>query len=156
MNIIAISGILSKDVELRYTQTGVAIGAFSIAHNAKVKQGEQWVDEVSFFDCKVFGRTAEIINQYFCKGKRIVLNGRLKQESWQTKDGGKAYRVVILVDGFEFPEKQQTQEQTPAPAPQYQMPKTQAQQTQQYHPQQQTMDMSGNVSGDVLENEIPF
>lgn len=113
MNIVTISGVLTKDVELKYTSQGMALATISIAYNHKIKKGDEYINEPSFFECKAFGRGAEVINQYFKKGKKIILNGRLKQESWITKDGGKAYKVVILIEGFEFPETQSQATQAP-------------------------------------------
>ena len=69
LNSVVLIGRLTRDMELKYTSGGMAIGKFSLAVNRKKKSGEQWVDEASFFDVTCFGRTAENLAQYMTKGK---------------------------------------------------------------------------------------
>ena len=94
-------GRLTRDAALTYTSGGMAICKFAIAVNARVKQGESWVDEASFFDVTVFGKTAEAINQYLVKGKQVAIEGRLKQDRWE-KDGQNHSRVVINADNVQL------------------------------------------------------
>jgi len=94
-------GRLTRDAEMKYTSGGMAICKFSIAVNARVKQGESWADEASFFDVTVFGKTAEAINQYLVKGKQVAVDGRLKQDRWE-KDGQTHSRVVINADNVQL------------------------------------------------------
>jgi len=94
-------GRLTRDATLTYTSGGMAICKFSIAVNARVKQGESWADEASFFDVTVFGKAAESINQYLVKGKQVAIEGRLKQDRWE-KDGQNHSRVVINADNVQL------------------------------------------------------
>ena len=94
-------GRLTRDATLTYTSGGMAICKFAIAVNARVKQGESWADEASFFDVTVFGKSAESIYQYLVKGKQVAIDGRLKQDRWE-KDGQTHSRVVINADNVQL------------------------------------------------------
>lgn len=89
-------GRLTKDLELSYTQGGVAIGKFSVACDRQVKKGENWESQTSYFDCTLFGKRAEGLKQYMTKGRQVTIIGELVQESWQTENG-KRYAVKINV-----------------------------------------------------------
>ncbi len=102
MNKVQILGTMTRDCEIRYTQSGTAIGSFSVAHNEKKKgQDGQYQDVVHFFNVTAWGKTAENINQYFKKGSRILIDGRLDYQSWE-KDGQKKSKVGIVVEKFDF------------------------------------------------------
>jgi len=94
-------GRLTKDAELRYTSGGLAISKFSIACNSRAKKGDQWIDEASFFEVSVFGKSAETLNQYLTKGKQIAVQGRMKQERWE-KDGQNHSKIVINADSVQL------------------------------------------------------
>jgi len=100
-NTVMVIGRLTRDMELRYSSGGMAIGSFSIAVNRRVKKGDGWADEASFFDCTAFGKTAENIITYMVKGKQIAVLGSLKQERWQ-KDGQNHSKVVIFAGGIQL------------------------------------------------------
>ena len=110
MNVLSIYGNLVRDPELAYTGGNVAICTFDIAVNRKYKGEEQ----VSYFTVNAFNKAAELINQYYAKGKPILLTGRLQQERWQAKDGGNRSKVVIIVDNLTFTGKA-SQDEQPAP-----------------------------------------
>ena len=104
MNLVILKANLTRDVEMRYLQTGTAVGQFGVAVNRKWKddQGNQ-KEEVSFFDVEAWGKTAETIAQWFKKGSPILITGRLKQETWDDKQTGqKRSKVKIVLDRFEF------------------------------------------------------
>lgn len=94
-------GRLTKDAELRYTSGGLAISKFSIACNSRAKKGDQWIDEASFFEVSVFGKSAESLNQYLTKGKQIAVQGRMKQERWDS-DGQNHSKIVINADSVQL------------------------------------------------------
>ena len=94
-------GRLTKDIELAYTNSGAAIGNLSIAVNRSRKQADQWVDEVSFFDVKIYGKQAESLRPYLTKGRQIAVEGFLKQERWQ-KDGQKFSRVIVGAENVQL------------------------------------------------------
>ena len=101
MNTVMIIGRLTRDMELKYTSGGMAIGKFSLAVNRKKKNGDQWVEEASFFDVTCFGKTAENLAQYMTKGKQVGVDGSLHQDRWE-KDGQNMSRVVINADNIQL------------------------------------------------------
>ncbi len=89
---------------MRYLPSQQPVTDFGLACNRKFKtaSGEQR-EEVLFVDCSAFGRTAEIINQYCTKGKPIFVEGRLKYETWEDKNGGgKRHKISVQVENFSF------------------------------------------------------
>lgn len=97
MNIFAINGNLTRDPELQYGQSGKAWMVFSVAYNHNK-------DEVSYFDCKVWGQQAEFIAEHFGQGDGINLTGDVKQERWEDKGGGgNRSKVVLCVRHATFP-----------------------------------------------------
>lgn len=119
-------GRLTRDAELRYTAGGMAILSMSIAINRRVKNGEQWVDEASFFDVEMFGKRGESIKQYLTKGKQVGITGELVQDRWE-KDGQTRSKLKIIAsdvqllggqperqgNGFQQAPKSQTAPQAP-------------------------------------------
>lgn len=104
MNLVIIKGNLTRDPELRYTPNGTAIATIGVAVNESWTndQGEKQ-ERVHFFDVDAWGKRAEVIAQYFHKGKPILVQGKLKQESWTDKESGqKRYKIKITMDSFEF------------------------------------------------------
>lgn len=97
VNEVIIIGRLTKDMELKYLQSGSAVGKLSVAVNRSVKRGDQWADEASFFEATLFGKQAEALKQYLTKGKQVALSGFLKQDRWE-KDGQKFSKISILAD----------------------------------------------------------
>src|SRR5690554_6953254 len=115
MNNVNLIGRLTREPELRYSSGGVAISNFSIAVNSKRKQGDKWVDEVDYFDCTLFGKQAESLDQYHTKGKQVGIAGRLKQNRWE-KDGQNYSKVVVIVNQIDLlggPERQDGYQQGP-------------------------------------------
>lgn len=111
MNTVIILGTLTKDVELKYLQSGNAAGNFSIAYNKKYKgQDGQLVEKVSFFDVGCFGKMAETINQFFHKGSRILIEGELEQQTWKAQDGTNRSKIIIRLDKFSFIDKKEQQD----------------------------------------------
>lgn len=100
-NVVVLVGRLTKDAELRYTNGGSAVCRFSIAVNRRQKSGDQWHDEVSYFDCVLFGKSAESMNQYLSKGRQISLVGELRQNRWE-QDGQSRSRVEIFVTSMQL------------------------------------------------------
>jgi single-strand DNA-binding protein len=99
MNSVNIIGNITRDIEVRFLQSGAAVADASIAVNDRVKRGADWVDEVSYFDLTLFGKTAEVACEYARKGTKVAIEGRLKQDRWQDKDSGaNRSKVKIVVD----------------------------------------------------------
>ena len=103
MNKVVLIGNLTRDIELRYTQSGYCVGNAGVAVTRKFKnaQGET-VEETCFIDVKFFGRTAEVANQYLRKGSKLAVEGRLKLEQWQDQSGQNRSRHVVEVESLEM------------------------------------------------------
>lgn len=96
-------GRLTRDPELKTTAGGLSITNFSLAVNDRVKRGNDWVDEATYVECTYFGRTAEIANEYLSKGSTVLVDGRLKQESWEDKTSGqKRSKIVVIGDKMQM------------------------------------------------------
>ncbi len=102
-NKIILAGNLTRDIEIKYTQGGSAIGNTAIATSRKFKSatGEQ-KEEVLFVDITFFGRTAEIANQYLRKGSKVLVDGRLKLDQWTAQDGSKRSRHSVTVESLQM------------------------------------------------------
>ena len=101
VNHVIIIGRLTRDAELKYTSGGMAIGSFSIAVNRRTKKGDQWVEEASFFDVSLFGKSAEGLAQYLTKGKQVAVEGELRQDRWQ-QDGQNRSKVTIAASNVQL------------------------------------------------------
>src|SRR5689334_976456 len=103
-NKVILMGNLTRDPQLKYLPSQTAVAEFGLACNRKFRtqQGEDR-EEVTFVDCTAFGRTGEVINQYFTKGKPIFIEGRLKYDQWEDKQGGgKRSKLGVIVENFQF------------------------------------------------------
>lgn len=98
-NKVVMVGNLTRDIELRYMPNGAALAKSAIAtsHKYKTQTGEQ-KDEVCFLDFNMFGRSAEVANQYLRKGSKVLLEGRLVFEQWTAQDGTNRSRHALRVD----------------------------------------------------------
>ena len=98
-NKVVLVGNLTRNVEIRYSQSGSAIGKVGIATNRtwKSQTGEQ-KNEVMFIDLTFFGRVAEIANQYLKRGSKVLVDGRLVFEQWTAQDGTKRSKHSIMVE----------------------------------------------------------
>jgi len=94
VNHVIIIGRLTRDAELKYTSAGFAISNISIAVNRRRKNGDQWVEEASFFEVNLYGKSAEGLKPYLLKGKQIAVEGELRQDRWE-QDGQSRSKVVI-------------------------------------------------------------
>ena len=100
INNVTLIGRLTRDLgenDFAYSNSGTARANVSIAVNRAKKQGDEWVDKVSYFDITIWGKTAENLKPYLTKGKQIGVSGHLKQDRWE-KDGQKHSRVSIVAD----------------------------------------------------------
>lgn len=103
MNKAIIIGNLTRNPEERKLDSGTMLCTFSLATNRKWKNSEgEKQEEVEYHNCVAFGKTAEIISEYCQKGKKLMVEGRLKTNSWEDEDGKKRYKTDIIVENFEF------------------------------------------------------
>ncbi|HZR15915.1 MAG TPA: single-stranded DNA-binding protein [Verrucomicrobiae bacterium] len=103
-NRVILAGNLTRDPELRYTPKGTAIARIGMAINRtwKTETGET-KEEVTFVDVDAFGRQAEVIAQYFKKGKPLLVEGRLRLDQWEDKNTHqKQSKLKVVLEGFSF------------------------------------------------------
>ncbi|GHU81126.1 hypothetical protein FACS189468_3000 [Spirochaetia bacterium] len=101
LNHVVLIGRLTRDAELKYTANGQAVCKFSVAVNRRRKNGDQWVDEASFFDIVLWGRQGESLNQYLVKGKMVGIEGELRQDRWE-QDGQTRSKVEIVANNLQL------------------------------------------------------
>jgi single-strand DNA-binding protein len=95
-------GNTTRDVELRYTNTGKAVASFGMAVGSRRKNDAgQWEDgDTSFYDVTCWGTLAENVAESITKGTRVVVSGRLQQRSWEDKEGNKRSKVEVVADAI--------------------------------------------------------
>lgn len=103
INRVVISGNLTRDAELRTTQSGLSILDFGVAVNDRRKnqQTGEWEDCPNFVDCTVFGTRAEKLQPYLAKGSKVALEGKLRYRSWEG-GGQRRSKLDVIVDDLEF------------------------------------------------------
>lgn len=101
MNKVIISGRLTKDTELRSSESGVSVARFTIATNRNFKNKEGNYD-ADFISCVAYRNTAEFIKKYFKKGDGIIVDGRIQTGSYDAQDGTKRYTTDVVVENVEF------------------------------------------------------
>lgn len=104
VNKVILIGRLTRDPQMRYTPSQTAICEFGLAVGRKFKTaaGEQ-KEETAFIDCTVWGKGGEIFQQYMTKGKQVYVEGRLKLDQWEDKQGGgKRSKLTVVVEDFQF------------------------------------------------------
>jgi single-strand DNA-binding protein len=96
-NRVVLLGNLTRDPELRYLQSGMAVVDIGLAVNDRRKNANgDWVEEPTFVDVTLWGRTAEIAGEYLSKGSPVLIEGRLKLDSWETQDGQKRSKLKVV------------------------------------------------------------
>jgi single-strand DNA-binding protein len=101
INQVILIGRLTRDVELKYTNSGFAIANLSLAVNRRVKRDDTWQDEGNFFNCVLIGKRAEALAQYLVKGKQLGIQGELRQNRWE-QDGQPRSRVEIFINDIQL------------------------------------------------------
>ena len=101
-NRVILMGNLTRDPELRYTGNGTAVCTLGLAVNRRVKKGDRWEEEASFFDVVVFGKIAENSAEYLAKGRPVLVEGELTQRRWEGQDGQKRSKVEIVASTVQF------------------------------------------------------
>lgn len=102
-NKVILAGNVTRDIQLKHLPSGTACAEFGMAINRKWKdQGGQSKEEVCFVDLTCFGKQAEMLQKYVSKGKPLMVEGRLKYDQWEAKEGGKRSKLTVVVDGFQF------------------------------------------------------
>jgi single-strand DNA-binding protein len=101
-NSITLVGNLTNDVELRYIPSGTAVTDISLAVNDRVKRGGEWIKETLFIDVTLWDRKAEVAKQYLRKGSSVLIQGRLKREQWEDKEGIRRTKFKVIADQMQM------------------------------------------------------
>jgi single-strand DNA-binding protein len=102
-NKVLLIGNLTRDPELKHTPSNQAVATIGLAvnRNFTTKDGEKR-EETTFVDCEAWGRQAEVMSQYLSKGRPVMIEGRLKLDQWQDKDGNNRSKLRVVVENFQF------------------------------------------------------
>ena len=103
INRVVISGNLTRDPELRRTQSGMAILSIGVAVNDRRRnqQTGEWEDYANYIDCTMFGNRAESLSNILTKGMKVAIEGKLRWSQWE-RDGQKRSKIEVVVDDLEF------------------------------------------------------
>lgn len=105
INHVVVSGNLTRDVELKSTNSGTSVASIGIACNSTFKKDGNWESKPNFFEVTVWGKQAEICNEYLSKGSKVMIDGRLEWNKWENKEGQTNSRVIIVAQQIEFGSK---------------------------------------------------
>jgi len=101
-NRVILLGNLTRDVEVRYLQSGMAVADIGMAVNDRRKgQNGEWIEETTFVDVTLWGRTAEVAGEYLSKGSPLLVEGRLKYDTWE-KDGQKRSKLSVVCERMQM------------------------------------------------------
>jgi len=102
-NKVLLVGNLTRDPELKSTPSNQSVAQIGLAvnRNYQTKDGEKR-EETTFVDCEAWGRTAEVMCQYLEKGRPVLVEGRLKLDQWQDKDGNNRSKLKVVIENFQF------------------------------------------------------
>lgn len=108
INRVNISGNLTREPEIRRTQSGMAILSFGVAVNDRRKnpQSGEWEDYANFVDCTMFGNRAESLSNILTKGMKVAIDGKLRWSQWE-REGQKRSKLEVIVDEIEFMSRNQ-------------------------------------------------
>jgi len=147
VNVVAISGFLGRDPELRQTQGGMAVMSMTVAVGERRKNGQtgEWEDYTNWVDVTVFGKRAEALSKFLAKGMKVAVTGRLHYRSWE-KDGQKRSKLEVVADEVDVMSRSDGQK---------------GQQANNYRPQPQNGPQNGSQqpTGGYLDydgSDIPF
>ena len=111
LNSVVIQGRLTKDVELRHTQSGTAVASFVLAWSKKYKEQERKL----FLPCVAWSGTAEFVSKWFSKGDQLIVDGYLSTRDWQDSNGNKRQTIELTVTEVHFAGSKNSGTQTAAP-----------------------------------------
>ncbi len=102
-NRVILVGNLTRDPDIRYTPSGTPVVEVGLAVNDRRKNASgQWVEETTFIDVTIWGRTAEVASEYLSKGSPILIEGRLKLDTWETSDGQKRSKLRVVCERMQM------------------------------------------------------
>jgi single-strand DNA-binding protein len=101
-NRVILVGNLTRDVQLEKTPQGTPVAEVGLAVKDRVKKGGEWVDEATFVDIILWGRLAEIAAEYLAKGSPALFEGRLKLDTWESKEGQKRSKMRVVAERMQM------------------------------------------------------
>lgn len=116
LNRILLMGRLTRDPELRHTQTGTPVASFSLAVDRDFKNKETGEKTTDFIDIVAWRNTADFVSKYFTKGRLAVVEGRLQLRDWTDKDGNKRRSAEVIADNVYFGDSKPSGSSAPASA----------------------------------------
>lgn len=112
INKVILMGRLTRDPEMRHTNSGTPVTTFSIAINSGYGENQR----TDFVNCLAWNKTAEFVTKYFAKGKMIIIaDGRISRRSWETQDGKRAYATEVVANEVNFGETKSSQQTATQP-----------------------------------------
>lgn len=105
VNVVCLSGRLTKDPELRATAGGTSVLSFRLAVGDRRKNAQtgQWEDEADYVDCALYGQRADALSTMIVRGTQVSVSGRLKHREWRAQDGSARSRHEVVVDCLTLP-----------------------------------------------------
>ena len=113
LNHIVVMGRLTRDPELRYTQSQTPVASFTVAVDRDFSNRDSGERQTDFIDCVAWRQTAEFVSKYFQKGSMAVVSGRLQIRDWTDREGGKRRSAEIVVDNMYFGESKRRDGDSP-------------------------------------------
>lgn len=102
-NKVILLGNLTRDPELKHVAGNQAVAELGLAVNRRFRtKDNEEREEVTFVDCEAWGRTAEVLKQYLTKGSPIFIEGRLKLDQWESKEGERRSKLRVVIENFQF------------------------------------------------------
>lgn len=161
MNKVILIGNITKDIELRQSNSGKFVVEFSVAiNNGKDQQGNEL--PADFINCTAWNKTAEVLSKYATKGTKVGIEGAMKTQTWTDQQGNNRYKTYVLVDRVELLSRPQQQQNPAQAANQYEPQYNQPPQYNEPQYQQQSIRPDGrNVTGglnyaDIKADDLPF
>lgn len=161
MNKVILIGNITKDIELRQSNSGKFVVEFSVAiNNGKDQQGNEL--PADFINCTAWNKTAEVLSKYATKGTKVGIEGAMKTQTWTDQQGNNRYKTYVLVDRVELLSRPQQQQNPAQVANQYEPQYNQPPQYNELQYQQQSIRPDGrNVTGglnyaDIKADDLPF
>lgn len=156
INRVVLVGRLTRDVDLKYTQSGAAVGQFSMAVNRQFTNanGDR---EADFINCVIWRKSAENFANFTKKGSLVGIDGRLQTRNYENQQGQRVYVTEVVVDNFSLLESRETTQNRPSepsPAPNNQRPATKP--TPQANNGYQNDPFSGGQPVDISDDDLPF
>ena len=103
VNKVFLMGNLTRDVQVKHTANNTAIANLSLAVNRRYRNNAgEMQEETTFVDCEAWGRTAETMGKYLSKGRPVFIEGRLRLDQWEDREGNKRSKLVVVIDTFTF------------------------------------------------------